>query len=258
MKLETILYEVKDGVSIITFNRPDKMNAFNHQMIMDIKSATEEAAKDDSIRCVVLTGSGRGFSAGADLSERESKWKDTEEALIKGYLPSLLNIIQMEKPVIAAVNGAAAGIGSAYAMACDLTLMSEEAYLLQAFSNIGLIPDGGANWLLVNTIGYKLAYQIAIEGERIGAERCLSLGLINKVVKNSELLQESMNWARKLYERAPQSLKYTKKVMRRSLNSSYEEIYALEAKTQNELFGSEDNQEGIKAFLEKRSPNFKG
>jgi 2-(1,2-epoxy-1,2-dihydrophenyl)acetyl-CoA isomerase len=257
MNLETVKYEKKGAVALITFNRPEVRNAFNAKMTEDILEALLAAKNDVSVRAIVLTGEGLSFSAGADLSARDSKWVDTEAALIEGYLPSLKEIMEMPKPVISAVNGAAAGIGSAYAMACDLTIMSEEAYILQAFSNIGLIPDGGANWFLTNTVGYKLAYQIAIEGERIEAERCLDLGLINKVVSSDVLLDEALLWADKLSLRSSQSLKLTKQIMRKALDSSYEDIYGLEAKTQNTLTGSEDNIEGITAFMEKRQPNFK-
>lgn len=257
MNLETVKYEKKDSVVLITFNRPEVRNAFNAKMTEDILEALVEAKNDSNIRAIVLTGEGLSFSAGADLSARDNKWSDTEAALIEGYLPSLKEIMEMPKPVISAVNGAAAGIGSAYAMACDLTVMSEEAYILQAFSNIGLIPDGGANWFLTNTVGYKLAYQIAIEGERIDAKRCLELGLVNKVVAGENLLTEAISWADKLSLRSSQSLSLTKKIMRKSVDSSYEDIYELEAKTQNTLTGSEDNIEGITAFMEKRQPNFK-
>ena len=257
MNLETVKYEKKDSVVLITFNRPEVRNAFNAKMTEDILEALVEAKNDSNIRAIVLTGEGLSFSAGADLSARDNKWSDTEAALIEGYLPSLKEIMEMPKPVISAVNGAAAGIGSAYAMACDLTVMSEEAYILQAFSNIGLIPDGGANWFLTNTVGYKLAYQIAIEGERIDAKRCLELGLVNKVVAGENLLTEAISWANKLSLRSSQSLSLTKKIMRKSVDSSYEDIYDLEAKTQNTLTGSEDNIEGITAFMEKRQPNFK-
>ena len=257
MNLETVKYEKKDSVALITFNRPEVRNAFNSKMTEDILEALVEAKNDSNIRAIVLTGEGLSFSAGADLSARDNKWSDTEAALIEGYLPSLKEIMEMPKPIISAVNGAAAGIGSAYAMACDLTVMSEEAYILQAFSNIGLIPDGGANWFLTNTVGYKLAYQIAIEGERIDAKRCLELGLVNKVVAGENLLAEAISWADKLSLRSSQSLSLTKKIMRKSVDSSYEDIYDLEAKTQNTLTGSEDNIEGITAFMEKRQPNFK-
>ena len=257
MTLDTIKYEKKGAVALIAFNRPEVRNAFNAKMTEDILSALLQAKDDSQIRAIVLTGEGLSFSAGADLSARDNKWSDTEEALVEGYLPSLKAIMEMPKPVISAVNGAAAGIGSAYAMACDLTVMSEDSYILQAFSNIGLIPDGGANWFLTNTVGYKLAYQIAIEGERIDSKRCLELGLINKIVPAEDLVQEAISWAEKLSLRSSQSLKLTKEIMRKALDSSYEDIYDLEAKTQNTLTGSEDNIEGISAFMEKRPPNFK-
>jgi 2-(1,2-epoxy-1,2-dihydrophenyl)acetyl-CoA isomerase len=215
MDLETVKYEKKDAVALISFNRPEVRNAFNAKMTEDILEALLAAKNDTSIRSIVLTGEGLSFSAGADLSARDSKWADTEAALIEGYLPSLKEIMEMPKPIISAVNGAAAGIGSAYAMACDLTIMSEDAYILQAFSNIGLIPDGGANWFLTNTVGYKLAYQIAIEGERIDSKRCLDLGLINKIVSSEDLLNDALSWANKLSLRSSQSLKLTKQIMRK-------------------------------------------
>ena len=256
MDLGTIKYEVKDKIAVLSFNRPEKRNAFNRQMIEDLEVATQRIRQDDSIRCLILTGLGLGFCAGADLSEKDSGWIDTEEALIKGYLPSLRNIIEMPKPVISAVNGGAAGVGSAFAMVCDLTIMAEDAYILQAFSNIGLIPDGGANWLLTQSIGYKLAYQIAIEGERIPAKRCLELGLANKVVSSNLLMEEAIKWGEVLSQKSPNALSSTKRIMRESLDSSYLETYAAEAKEQNILIGTPDNLEGIQAFLEKRKPMF--
>ena len=153
MDLETVKYEKREAVALISFNRPEVRNAFNAKMTEDILKALVQAKDDSEVRAIVLAGEGLSFSAGADLSSRDNKWVDTEAALVEGYLPSLKEIMAMPKPVISAVNGAAAGIGSAYAMACDLTIMSEDAYILQAFSNIGLIPDGGANWFLTNTVG---------------------------------------------------------------------------------------------------------
>ena len=144
MELETVIYEVEGSVATISFNNTEVRNAFNAQMTEDILEALLTAKNDKEVRAIVLTGEGLSFSAGADLSSRDNKWSDTEIALNEGYLPSLREIMTMPKPIISAVNGAAAGIGSAYAMACDLTVMSENAYILQAFSNIGLITDGVA------------------------------------------------------------------------------------------------------------------
>ena len=259
MEFETVIYEVDNKIATITLNRPDSLNAFNGQMILDLREATDAAYKDNSIRCVILTGKGKGFSAGADLKDQMTQPNDpnaVEKGLLESYKPVFMNIINMPKPVISAVNGPAAGIGYSFAMACDLTLMSEEAYLLSAFSNIGVVPDGGANWLLTNTVGYKLAYQLAIEGEKIPASRCLELGLANKVVPSDELLSEAKDWATKLSQRSPQALSQTKKIMRMTLDSTFEEIFSIEAKIQNQLIGSADNKEAVMAFLEKRPPQF--
>ena len=259
MEFETVIYELDNKVATITLNRPDNLNAFNSQMVLDLREATDATYKDSSIRCVILTGKGKGFSAGADLKENMAQPNDpnaVEKGLLEGYKPVFMNIINMPKPVISAVNGPAAGIGYSFAMACDLTLMSEEAYLLSAFSNIGVVPDGGANWLLTNTVGYKLAYQLAIEGEKIPASRCLELGLVNKVVPSDELLSEAKEWATKLSQRSPQALSQTKKIMRMALDSTFEEIFSVEAKIQNQLIGSADNKEAVMAFLEKRPPKF--
>ena len=160
----------------------------------------------------------------------------------------------MPKPVISSVRGAAAGIGSAYSMSCDLTIMSENSYLLQPFSNIGLIPDGGSHWLLYKILGYKRAFQIAIENEKIFAEECLRLGLANKVVKDEILDSETINWAKKIIKQSSQSMMYTKKIMRDIDNKSFLEIYKIESEIQKKLSGTPDNIEGVKAFLEKRSP----
>ena len=260
MEFETVIYEVDNKIATITLNRPDSLNAFNGQMVLDLREATDAAYKDNSIRCVILTGKGKGFSAGADLKENMAQPNDpnaVEKGLLESYKPVFMNIINMPKPVISAVNGPAAGIGYSFAMACDLTLMSEEAYLLSAFSNIGVVPDGGANWLLTNTVGYKLAYQLAIEGEKIPASRCLELGLCNKVVPSDELLSEAKEWATKLSQRSPQALSQTKKIMREALNSTFEEMFSIEAKIQNQLIGSADNIEAVTAFIEKRAPKFK-
>ena len=243
-KFETINYSLENQVATVSLNRPEKLNAMNYTMLMELTSVTEQIKKDESIKCMILRGEGRAFSSGADLSSGDrKKWKDTEEALNKGYLPIFDNIITMPKPVISSVRGAAAGIASAYSMACDLTIMSEKSYLLQPFSNIGLIPDGGSHWLLYNILGYKRAYQIAIENERISADECLRIGLANKVVIDENLEKETDNWA--------------KKIMREIQDKTFNETYLLESSIQKELQGSYDNLEGVNAFLEKRPPKFK-
>jgi 2-(1,2-epoxy-1,2-dihydrophenyl)acetyl-CoA isomerase len=257
-KFRTIKYFFNNNVATVSLNRPEKLNAMNFNMLSELKSITDIIKNDDSIKCMILRGEGRAFCSGADLSSGDRKnWKDTEEALNKGYLPIFQNIIQMPKPVISSVRGAAAGIGSAYSLACDLTIMSKKSYLLQPFSNIGLIPDGGSHWLLYNTLGYKRAYQIAIENEKIYADECLKIGLANKVVDDQKLEEETNIWAKKIVKQSSQSLMNSKKIMQSLHNKNFIETYKLESYIQKQLAGSSDNLEGVNAFLEKREPKFK-
>jgi 2-(1,2-epoxy-1,2-dihydrophenyl)acetyl-CoA isomerase len=167
-------------------------------------------------------------------------------------------IAGMEKPVLAAVGGPAAGIGLSFALACDLVMMAEDAYLLSPFATIGIIPDGGATWLLTRAIGYHRAYQLCIEAERIPAHRCLEFGLANRVVPAAELEAEALRWARGLAERAPMALARTKLAMRAAANLSFGEAIGFEAKLQNACIESEDAKEGVAAFVEKRKARFKG
>ena len=166
------------------------------------------------------------------------------------------NIIEMSKPVIASINGPAAGVGASIAMACDLRIMSKDAYILSVFSNIALVPDGGLSWMLTRFLGYAKAYEYAIEAKKIDSEVCLKYGIANKVVEKNNLKEETLKWANELIKRPSQSLSLTKKLMRESFNNSFWEIYAKEAEIQNNLTKSEQNHEAVKAFFEKRKPNF--
>ena len=262
MNYKTLLIDQQNSVTTLSFNRPDKLNAFDKQMVIETQDVIKKISEDNTTKVLIITGIGKGFSAGADLSDPSgmddhSNDRIVYEGLVNGYMPSLKGIMYMPKPVIAAVNGPAAGIGSAFALACDLMVMSKGAYLKQAFVNIALIPDGGLNWFLTRAIGYKLAYEMAIEGDNISASRCLELGLTNKVVEADDLLNASASWAESLARKSTQSLRETKKVMRAAMTASYEDTFKLEAEANNTLHGSEDSLEAVKAFFEKRSPNFK-
>ena len=182
------------------------MNAFNEQLVWDMGDATEKVKNDSQIRVLVITGEGRGFSAGADLTERDASWSDTKDALIRGYYPFLKNIIEMPKPVIGSINGAAAGIGAALAMACDLRIMAKDSYIMSVFSNIALVPDGGLSFLLTRAIGYARALEFAIEAKKISSTDCLSMGIANKVVELDVLSSETKKWAEHLSKRSPQAL----------------------------------------------------
>ena len=220
MSYETISLEVENKVATLTINRPKMMNAFNEQLVWDMGDATEKVKNDSQIRVLVITGEGRGFSAGADLTERDASWSDTKDALIRGYYPFLKNIIEMPKPVIGSINGAAAGIGAALAMACDLRIMARDSYIMSVFSNIALVPDGGLSFLLTRAIGYARALEFAIEAKKISSADCLSMGIANKVVELDELSSETKKWAEHLSKRSPQALSLTKKHMNETITQS--------------------------------------
>ena len=253
---DIVKYEQHDAVAVITLFRPDAMNSFNTELRAALAFALEKAHEDDSIRVVVLTGEGRTFSAGADLKAGIDK--DVREILQVEYRPVQEAIANMPKPVIAAIPGSAAGIGLSIALNCDLLIMADNAFMLSPFTTISLVPDGGMNWMLVQQIGYRRAFQLSIESERVAADRCVELGLANRAVPADELQSAALEWAQALAQRAPLSLAATKKVMRFAANNDWGSSYDLEAQLQGELLASDDNKEGIQAFFEKRAPKFTG
>ena len=253
---DIVKYEQQDAVAIITLHRPDSMNSFNTELRADLADTIAKAHADESVRVVVLTGEGRCFSAGADLKAGIDK--DVTKILQTEYRPVQEAIIDIPKPVIAAIPGSAAGIGLSIALNCDLLIMADDAFMLSPFTTISLVPDGGMNWMLVRQLGYRRAFQLSTESERIPAGRCVELGLANRAVPAEELQSVALRWANDLSQRAPMSLAATKKVMRFAANSDWSSSYDLEAQLQGELLGSADNIEGIQAFFEKRKPKFKG
>ena len=255
---DTVQYEQRESVAVVALNRPDALNGFNTEMRAALHAALERAAADEAVRAVVLAAEGRCFSAGADLKAGFDDEGGVEAQLQDEYRPSLEAIANMPKPVIAAVNGFAAGIGMSYALQADLLVMAEDAFLLSPFTTISLVPDGGANWMLVRHLGYRRAYQLSVESERISAARCVELGLANRTASAESLRDETVAWASDLAGRAPLSLAATKKAMRFAMDHDWSTSYDLEAALQADLLASDDAREGVAAFFGKRAPEFKG
>ena len=254
---DIVKYDQQDAVAVITLNRPNSMNAFTTELRADLLEALEKARDDDAVRVVILTGEGRSFSAGADLKDANID-RPVSEILQVEYRPVQEAIADMPKPIIAAVPGSAAGIGLSIALQCDLLIMADDAFLLSPFTTISLVPDGGLNWMLVRQLGYRRAFQLSVESDRLPAARCTELGLANRAVPAEELQSAALEWAKSLARRAPLSLAATKKAMRYAADHDWASSYDLEAELQGQLLGTDDNREGINAFFEKRAPEFKG
>lgn len=254
-----INYNVRNRVATITLNTPKSLNAFHQKMRLELIEAIQMAETDDDVRVVILSGEGRAFCAGADLTEDLSNvHANFFEQCAAEYTPWLMAIHDSKKLYIAAVNGVAAGIGSAAVMNCDLVVMAEDAYLYQAFSAIGLMPDGGAAWLLLNKLGYQRALEIAVDAGKITAQQCLELGIANKVVPTDDLMSETQSWAESLASGAPLSQAATKQLLRKASLMTYEQVVIEESKLQTELIKSEDSINGVKAFFAKQKPVFVG
>jgi len=256
--MSTVNYEMKsDAVALITLDRPSALNAFNKEMRADFLDAMATASANAAVRAIVLTGAGRGFCAGADVTDVQEP-RNVEDILNVEYAAFLTVIRTCEKPVIAAINGPAAGIGMTTALTCDLKVMSEEAYLMPAFANIGLVPDGGLSWLMTQEMGYSRAYQAAIEAEKITAEKSLSYGLVNRVVAADAVLTNAIDWATQLCERAPIATALTKRAFRAAAQAGLPAAAATEAVLQRTAIATDDCKEGVTALFQKRKPAFKG
>ena len=259
---DSILTEIADGVATITLNRPDKLNAFDDPMLAALGKALKGAAKDPQVRCVVLTGAGRAFSAGQDLSavqERdESGGMSFREHLETTYNRIVLAIRELEKPVIGSVNGVAAGAGASVALACDIRVAAESASFIMAFAGVGLVPDSGSTWMLPRFMGYARAFEMAATGGRLSAAEAAEMGMVNHLVTDDRLEATSAALATKLSRMPTKALGLTKRAMNRGMSSSLAEALAYEAQLQEIAGHTEDHAEGVAAFLEKRPPRFVG
>ena len=256
----TVLFEVKNGVATIILNRPDRYNAVNQDLVDGISNSLKKCKVDESIRSVVITGSGRGFCAGADMSvfKDEVTADQRSQYIIDQYQPLMNQFFSLKKPIIGAINGTAAGVGAAFALACDFRVMSDKSGILYAFVNIGLGPDGGASWLLTRQVGYSRALEIATSGKKITGKRCLELGLTNRLVAQDEILTSAQNWAKDFAIRPTLAIGIAKEDMFFAMDHTLNESIAFEAKKQIDAFKSHDLKEGVSAFIEKRKPDFLG
>jgi len=263
-QLQTVNVTHSAGAATIELNRPQALNAWNEQFGIDLLAAVREAAADEAVRAVVITGAGRGFSSGADLKDtgagqaRPDGRPDVYTRLTELYHPIMETIREMPKPVVAAVNGPAVGIGCSLALCCDLIVAAESAYFLLAFVNIGLVPDGGSSLFMPTRVGFARAAELMMLGERLPAAQALEWGLINRVVPDEALAREAAELAARLAQGPTRSYAGAKRELNNWLYARMPEQLELEAQLQQEMAGSDDFIEGVTAFVQKRAPNFSG
>ncbi|WP_064094331.1 enoyl-CoA hydratase-related protein [Rossellomorea aquimaris] len=254
---ETINYEVKNNVAWITLNRPDKLNAFIRQLNLEVQKAVKESSRNDEVRAIVITGEGRAFCSGQDLSEVDESM-DHGEVLRNNYGPMVKEIELCEKPIIAAVNGVAAGAGFSLALACDFRLVSEKGSFVQAFVHVGLVPDSGNLYYLSNILGYAKALELAVFGEKISAEQAERLGLVTKLIPLEQWQEETTAFAERIASMPTKAIGLMKRLLKGSKDVSFHEYLEKEAYAQRIAGQTKDHREGVTAFLEKRRPTFHG
>lgn len=260
MTYQTLMYAVDGGVATLTLNRPSTLNAFDDTMTAELRQALRAADRDRAIRCIVLTGAGRGFSSGQDLKAVEARGDSFSlaEHLRQGYNRLIQQMVQLEKPIIGAINGVAAGAGCGIALATDIRIASDKASFLLAFSRVGLVPDSGTTWLLPRLVGYARAFEMAVMAEKVSADLALQWGLVNQVVPADQLAEVAHAHALRLASGPTLAFGLTKRAMQRALTQTLAEALEYEAQLQEIAGASEDRAEGVRAFLEKRTPNYVG
>jgi 2-(1,2-epoxy-1,2-dihydrophenyl)acetyl-CoA isomerase len=262
MTYESIQFKIESGIAVLTLNRPDKLNSFTQAMHLEVRDALATLQADRSARVLVLTGAGRGFCAGQDLSDRAvepgSPGVDLGDSVEKFYAPLVMTLRELPMPVICAVNGVAAGAGANLALACDIVLAAKSASFIEAFCKLGLIPDTGGTWHLPRLIGLARATGLAMLGEKLTAEKAEEWGLIWRAVPDEALMDEAMAMAGHFASAPTKGLAFTKKALQASYANTLPEQLQLEAQMMRELGHSQDYREGVAAFMAKRPAQFKG
>lgn len=262
----TIQPATDGGVLTITLNRPDSLNAYNEQMSVELAAVLKSAQREDGIRCVVLTGAGKGFCSGQDLAEIKDRYTspgpskeiDFAAHLRQKFNPIVTRLRTLEKPIVAAVNGVAAGAGASFAFACDLRICARSAGFAMAFTSIGLIPDSAACLTLLQHIGYARTVEMLMLGEKVSADQALAWGLVNRVVDDGELAGKTIEIATKLANMPTRALGLTKRLLNSAWTATLEQQLETEAFLQHTAGNTPDHREGVLAFLEKRKPKFSG
>ncbi|MBI3835117.1 MAG: enoyl-CoA hydratase/isomerase family protein [Planctomycetes bacterium] len=249
------------GIRKLTLSRPDVLNSFNNALLDALNKAVRDAERDNSVRCVVITGAGRGFSAGQDLADVSDRYKSDAPIELgahirERYNPLISKIRSLEKPVIAAVNGVAAGAGCSLALACDMRIAAESASFIEAFINVGLVPDSGSTFMLPRLIGLSHAIEMAITGRKVKADEALRIGLVNSVVPDADLAAETQKLASRLASLPTKAIGLTKRAMNAAWNNELDTQLDYEAMLQTAAGQTKDHREGIAAFLEKREAKF--
>lgn len=257
--MPSILLSVGDNIATITLNRPDKLNSFNREMALRLQSTLDECAALAEVRCIYITGAGKGFSAGQDLAEvADPNGPGMQKILSEQYNPIITRLRNIPKPIVAAVNGVAAGAGANIALACDIVIAAQSASFIQAFSKIGLIPDSGGTFQLPRLVGFQRASALMMLGDKVSANDALVMGMIYKVFSDETFTGETKKIAAILAQMPTKALAYIKHALNNSTGNNLEEQLLLEDTCQQKAAATNDFKEGVRAFLEKRLPEFKG
>ncbi len=259
---ETIEFNVSNGLAILKLNRPDRLNSFTTKMHTEVRAALKQVKQRDDVRCLLLTGNGRGFCAGQDLNDRSvsvsDEAPDLSASIEKNYNPLIRTLTSLELPVICAVNGVAAGAGANIAFACDIVFAAKSASFIQSFNKLGLVPDSGGTWILPRLVGHAKAMAMCLLGEKISADQALRIGLIYSVVDDDELLTEAINVGSRLANGPTKGLSLIKRAIHASATSTLDQQLDLERDLQGIAGKTNDYREGVAAFIEKRQPEYQG